>query len=371
MARIDKKILFYISGHGFGHACRVIEVIKALHKLEPTIYPIIKTSAPLWLFQMNLKSPYQYFCQDNDIGVVQPNGLHLDKRATLAKWKTFLEQKEGLVSEEISLIKRENISLVAGDIPPLAFDIAYQAAIPGLALGNFSWDWILKPYVQEYPEYRSVISILEGAYSKAHTLLRLPFHGDMSCFKRIVDIPLIARRSLADPHKIKQRLGILSDNDPKVVLVSFGGLGFKEIDFHPLKRLDRYIFIVTGPGIQPQENVITLPPELLRTEDILYEDLVNAADLVVTKPGYGIVSECIANHTPLLYTSRGDFAEYPVLVQEMGKFIPSLFIPQEDLKSGNWKPYLEQLLQTTIPTESISLDGATRAAQFMIELTNK
>ena len=32
---------------------------------------------------------------------------------------------------------------------------------------------------------------------------------------------------------------------------------------------------------------------------------MRAADVVVTKPGYGIISECIANDTAILYTSRG------------------------------------------------------------------
>ena len=39
------------------------------------------------------------------------------------------------------------------------------------------------------------------------------------------------------------------------------------------------------------------------------------SDVVMTKPGYGIVSECLANGTALLYTARGRFAEYPVLVR--------------------------------------------------------
>ena len=30
----------------------------------------------------------------------------------------------------------------------------------------------------------------------------------------------------------------------------------------------------------------------------------------MTKPGYGIISECVANGTAILYTSRGRFAEY-------------------------------------------------------------
>ena len=45
-----------------------------------------------------------------------------------------------------------------------------------------------------------------------------------------------------------------------------------------------------------------------------YEDLVRAVDVVATKPGYGIISECIANDTALLYTSRGRFVEYDVMV---------------------------------------------------------
>ena len=46
-----------------------------------------------------------------------------------------------------------------------------------------------------------------------------------------------------------------------------------------------------------------------------YEDLVAAVDVVVTKPGYGIIAECIAAGTPMLYTSRGDFREYDLLVR--------------------------------------------------------
>ena len=51
------------------------------------------------------------------------------------------------------------------------------------------------------------------------------------------------------------------------------------------------------------------------------EDLVRAADVVVTKPGYGIISEAIANDAALLYTSRGRFVEYDVLVKEMPRYL--------------------------------------------------
>jgi L-arabinokinase len=55
----------------------------------------------------------------------------------------------------------------------------------------------------------------------------------------------------------------------------------------------------------------------LQARGIRYADLVAAADVVISKPGYGIVSECIANGTALLFTRRGHFIEQEVFVREM------------------------------------------------------
>jgi L-arabinokinase len=93
-----------------------------------------------------------------------------------------------------------------------------------------------------------------------------------------------------------------------------------------------------------------------------YEDLVRAADVVVTKPGYGIISEAIANETALLYTSRGNFPEYEVLVREMPRYLKARFIEQDDLLGGNWGPDLEKLLTQAEPPERPALDGAEVAA---------
>ena len=53
--------------------------------------------------------------------------------------------------------------------------------------------------------------------------------------------------------------------------------------------------------------------------------------MVATKPGYGIIAECVANDTAILYTSRGRFVEYDVMVQEMPRYLRCAFISNEDL----------------------------------------
>ena len=80
-----------------------------------------------------------------------------------------------------------------------------------------------------------------------------------------------------------------------------------------------------------------------------YEDLVRAVDVVVSKPGYGIISECVANDTALLYTSRGHFVEYDVLVAAMPRFLRAAFIDHADLFSGDWQPHLDALLAQPAP----------------------
>ena len=101
------------------------------------------------------------------------------------------------------------------------------------------------------------------------------------------------------------------------------------------------------------------------------EDLVSAAEVVVTKPGYGIVSEAIANETALLYTSRGHFPEYDVIVKEMPQYLRSAFIDQNDLFAGKWEPYLDKLLAQPKTKKKPETNGADVAAEILLKALDK
>ena len=92
-------------------------------------------------------------------------------------------------------------------------------------------------------------------------------------------------------------------------LPSFGGYG---VDGHRPRRRS------TSTA---SWHVVRVPDAAIYDAGLRYEDLVRAVDVVLTKPGYGIIAECIANDTALVYTSRGRFAEYPVLVREMPRYL--------------------------------------------------
>jgi len=99
-----------------------------------------------------------------------------------------------------------------------------------------------------------------------------------------------------------------------------------------------------------------------------YEDLVAAVDVVVSKPGYGIVSECVANGTPLLYTSRGRFAEYEVMVAQMPGLLRCRHITQDDLLAGRWRAGVDSLLAQDDLPDRQRVDGAAVAARAILAM---
>jgi len=114
------------------------------------------------------------------------------------------------------------------------------------------------------------------------------------------------------------------------------------------------------------ENARHVGLEELDTLGLDYADLVAAADVVVTKPGYGIVSDAVAAGTPVVYTDRGDFPEYPIMVAQMPRYLACAFVAQDDLAAGRLGPALASVLEQSRP-QPPALDGAQRSARRLLE----
>jgi L-arabinokinase len=164
--------------------------------------------------------------------------------------------------------------------------------------------------------------------------------------------------------------------------MSFGGIGLPGLDTDVLGKFRKYTVIAPGGQAvgrvrkesSPAErrgSFVSVNEELMYDAGVRYEDLVGAADAVVTKPGYGIVSECIANETAVLYTSRGHFPEYDILVDEMPKYVRTAFIRQEDLFAGRWETHLDKLLAQPKPKAKPDTSGAEVAADFLLKALDK
>ena len=339
-------IAFYISGHGFGHASRSIELIRALLDRRPGLRVIVRTSAPQWLFSSaGLTIDYRAF--EGDTGMVQHDSLMMDVAETARRAAAFYGAFDRRADEEAALLSAERVDLVLSDIPPLAHAAAARAGIPSTAIGNFTWDWIYESYATFERDAPGVIQIIRDAYALADRALRLPLHGGFATFRSVVDIPLIARRSARGRGETRRLLNV--PDDRPFVLASFGGYGL-DVPYDEIAR---------------REHLTVFAPAVALTPPLAYQDLVAAADVVLTKPGYGIISECVANNTPMLYTSRGEFVEYDVFVAEMPRILRCRFMPQDDVRAGRWRAHVDALLAQAAPPERARIDGAAAAATMI------
>lgn len=354
-------IAAYITGHGFGHATRTAAVVGALAGQVPDLRITFISTVPEWLLRLSLSAPFSYRARALDTGVVQEDSIHLDTRATLAAYAALLERQHALVEEEAALLRGAGVDLVVSDIPPAAFLIARRAGVPGVGIGNFTWDWIYAGYVRGAPSYASALEAIRAAYAQADLFLRLPFHGPCDAFPVVRDIPMVARRARLPRDEVRRRLG-LSEARP-VVLLSFGGFEIRGIDFDRVERLGAYQFLTTQTLPRPVRNV-----RMVAMDGLRYEDVVAQADAVITKPGYGIVSECLANRVPVLYTPRGDFAEYDRLVEGLQRYGVCGFIGNHDLLAGAWRAPLEAVLALPRVWPDLPADGAEVAAATLADM---
>jgi L-arabinokinase len=191
----------------------------------------------------------------------------------------------------------------------------------------------------------------------------MPMHGDCSACPRIEDVPLVARK----PKKSRTGVRSILSLDPgdKVILVAFVSLDLNEAAIRKLKSADGIIFLYKSPmefGI----------PGALRFDGtpISFPDAVGAADAVVTKPGYGIVSDCLAQGTPIIYTERGPFPEYGVLVNAIQRELTSVFIDSKNFSAGNWEPSIRQILSLPRRFPDIRTDGAEACAGKILGFLN-
>ncbi|HEX7484634.1 MAG TPA: glycosyltransferase family protein [Vicinamibacterales bacterium] len=368
-----QPIVWYISGHGFGHASREIEIINALRDRRPDIPIVVRTGAKRWLFDLTLRSAVEFQQTECDTGIVQIDSLRLDEEATVRRAAAFYADFDAKVEAERDVLASLGPALVIGDVPPLAFAAAHAAGIPSIAIANFTWDWIYEGYEPERFGAPDLVEQIRDACAHAGLFLRLPMWGgfEMAPPEATRDLPLVARRSAHSPMETRKALGLPCDRT--LVLLSFGGHGLKGLSPAAFDTFgDDFVAVLTGhlemseAARQSRRGVVEFDERGLYDAGWRYEDLVAAVDVVATKPGYGIIAECAAHQTALLYTSRGHFIEYEVLVQEMPTYVRSQFIPQTALFAGEWRPYLEELLSQDRP-DPADVTGAAAAADVILE----
>ncbi len=361
MQRKRHVIAYYITSHGFGHAVRSLEVLRRLAELDPDIQLFLISEIPYTLVEQNLRLRPPMRRQRLDVGLFQYDGIRFDLEKSLEMLTRLKKDAHTLVAGEMDFIAKEGVELVVSDIAALPFEAAGACGVPAIGIGNFTWDWIYRAYADSDPEWEQVIAWLRSGYGKCPLFLRLPMHGDCSVFPRIIDVPLVARKAARPRGETRSMLGL--GEHEKVVLVSFAGLLLDARAFERLEKIGDVTFIYKSPLEFPLRGA-----RKIDGVDVSYPDAVAVSDAVITKPGYGIVSECLANGTPMVYTERGRFPEYDVLVEAIKAELTSVYIDSKDFLEGNWEPAIRRILSLPRRVSNVRMDGADVCAKKILEI---
>jgi hypothetical protein len=354
--RSPGPLVYYISAHGYGHSVRSCDVIRALHRLRPELPLLIKSRTPAEFFDSRLKGiKYKLLWEEFDAGLVQIDSLRANLDESLHKAESLLQRRPKLIEAEELWLRDVGAAAVVADIPAIPFAAACRAGVPALGVANFSWDWIYDEFAARDRRWQAVAEAFAADYAQADLLFRLPFSGPMKAFPEQMDVGLLAEAGRDRRAEIAAASG--ADPGRRWVLICFWSLDWDSAARARIGGMEDCEFFMMPGAELGQANTHTLPRKAFH-----FSDVVASVDVVLSKPGYGILSDCIANGKPLIYSERSDFREYAVLVESIARYLPHARLSMEELYSGDFRRALDSLHEHAAPIPSFPLGGADEIA---------
>jgi hypothetical protein len=260
-----------------------------------------------------------------DVGVVQPHELRVDRDSTRAALEAWQSRFDAMVQTEARRLG--DAAAVLGDVPPLAFAAAAEAGVPSYALANFSWDWIY-----ERMGFTHAAANAARAYAHAQTLLRLTPAAPMPAFGSVVDVGVLARPPL--PQRAPIRAALRVAESERLVLIAFRAPDVCRLP--PPARAVRYVRLDGGACDRA---------DVAPSAGFSFTELLAAADVVVAKAGYGIVSDCATTGRALLYVLRSGFPEDEMLGAWLSERSWAREVHVHELAAGRWVDALEEAFE--------------------------
>ena len=333
-----KRIAYFVSPHGFGHAARAAAVMQTVAEIDETVQFDIFTTVPCWFFQDSLSTVFTYHALLTDIGLAQKTAFEFDLEDTLRALNDFFPIAHSRITDICETIRTLNCVLIICEIAPLGILVARKAGIASVLVENFTWDWIYQQYANSKRGINRHIDYLQPIFDAADYHIQT----EPVCQYSSADLLTapVSRRTTTKPEKIRDLLGLPSGS--KMVLITTGGIP-QQYDFvEKLLDLREISFVMpgAGPELCIRDNLIILPHQ----SAFYHPDLVNASDVVIGKIGYSTLAEVYHAGIPFGYVSRSNFRESESMVRFIEQHMAGVALSVSEFSTGNWITKLGDLL---------------------------
>lgn len=275
----------------------------------------VRSGLPLHVLQDRLGLVAHYVPTETGFGAVMRDAFMIDCAATVARYRVLHAHLPDEVRALADTLRALQCDVVVSNVSYIAAAAAASAGIPSVLFSSLTWHEVLRACC---PEGAWLADEMLAAYRQAGRVLQLVPGTDFEGLHSEKIVQPIARIGRRRQQELRQRIG--AGPEDKVALLAFGGM---MPAVPPPVAHATGEFRLIGPaawrsaGITPVESV-GLP----------FEDLLASVDVVVSKPGYGIVTELACVGTPSVLLSRPDWPEEPHLSTWLAPHARCLVVPR-------------------------------------------
>ena len=352
-----KKIVFYISDHGYGHATRSLALIRNLAQCEVKI--IIKTGRPLSFIKESIGYRYniEFKNSQNDVGLIlKENSFKPYYQKLKSSIENWINNWDQLIKSEINYMKTNEVDLIISDITPLVFPAAKEAGVKSIGISNFTWyDQYHKLLYSDY-----VIEKVGDAYRDADLFLKYPLSMGLKKIDEYEEVGFVSREfDLSKVREFKNQF----ESDSDLVFVGIGkSVAPTILNQIKFQKQTEYNWLFSS-GIKLQGDNIYQIPETV-TEAHNY---IAACDYAITKAGWSTVAEAVLARVPMLLLKRPEIPEDTRIISEIESLNLGLGIARDDFFNLEITDKIEKLnqLQPQQTFENKSQKVAARILQFL------
>jgi hypothetical protein len=349
-------LLVAVTSHGYGHAAQVAPVINALRRVRTGIRLTLVSSLPEAFLKGRIAGDFRLLKRAPDFGLLMHSALAIDFEASARAYAQLHQNWPQNVAEEARRLESLAPDLVLADVPYITLAAAGQAGIPAVALCSLNWADIYRHYFEARDEAAQILVQMESAYLEARAFLCPQPSMPMPFLDNRVSIGPIAMQGRCRREELIEKLGV--DATQKLIVIAPGGV-------------DTRFAIEQWPGdqgihwlVSERWQVQHPDASALEATGFRFTDIVASCDAVLGKCGYGTVSECVVNGTPLMYIPRPDWPEEAILVQWLNQHRAALAVDPQRLSSGRFSDLVEEA--GSLVLQPCEASGSEQAADYLI-----
>jgi len=355
-------IVIDVSAHGWGHATQVAALVAELCARPSACRLTIRSQLGERVLSRLIGPPFACAPPPPDPCLVMTGPTEVERAASLRGYLGLHDEWPARVAAEADALDALGADLLLSDIGYVGLAAARRAGVPAVALCSLNWADMFRAFCGDHPRADAIHRDILEAYRGAEVFLQPTPHMPMADLPNRRSIGVLADRGSDRRDGIRRALGL--PDGTQLVLMTLGGIhGGRSATVLPHVSGVHWIAGENeGVDAAGRDDL-----SFLADLSLGFPDVLASCDAVVTKTGYGTLTQAAAAGVRVLYVTRPDWPESASLEPWIETHGTALPIDGSALAAGTFGDALRQLLARPA-APPVATPGARQAADALAGL---